>query len=300
MSEDGDISPVPPSYKSTIVEPTLLDVPLRTNREKIPQADSLFSGKNIFSVPKERPKPTIDLDEAWKNIKMEQDEKYADEFRDNLLLMRCWDIWRQGYLWIIVSDGFLDEVFDFDQFLQTTHQQIQEARDKLLVRLFLQQWRDRLIARRSAEDEHVARFSTRLLKRLFGLWKAKFKQKEKAAWREDMRQKMKVIKRRSDLRIKRDAWTKWQRVLLLQRAQKHYEIGLLCRYFSKWQEKVVLLEALEQRADIILKEADFRLLDRLWHQWKFNTALRHKYLIVARRIESRILADALNKWKTRM
>ena len=113
MSEDGDISPVPPSYKSTIVEPTLLDVPSRKNREKIPQADSLFSGKSKFSVPKERPKPTIDLDEAWKNIKMEQDEKYADEFRENLLLMRCWDIWRQGYRWIIVSDGFLNEVFNF-------------------------------------------------------------------------------------------------------------------------------------------------------------------------------------------
>jgi protein SFI1 len=59
--------------------------------------------------PKERSKPAVDIDEAWKNIKMEQDEKYADEFRDNLLLNRCWDIWRQGYLWIIVSGFVLAE-----------------------------------------------------------------------------------------------------------------------------------------------------------------------------------------------
>ena len=105
-SEDGDLSPVPPSYKSTVVEPTLPAAPLRTNKGRYSQTESLFSGKKIVSVPKGRPKPTVDLDEAWKNIKMEQDEKYADEFRDNLLLTRCWDIWRQGYLWIIVS-GFV-------------------------------------------------------------------------------------------------------------------------------------------------------------------------------------------------
>lgn len=102
ISDDGEMSPVPPSYKSTIVESTLPTVPLRTKKGKSPQI--LFSGQKIFSVPKERLKPTVDLDEAWKNIKLEQDEKYADEFRDNLLLTRCWDIWRQGYLWIIASD----------------------------------------------------------------------------------------------------------------------------------------------------------------------------------------------------
>ena len=115
-----------------------------------------------------------------------------------------------------------------------------------------------------------------------------------------MRQKMKVVKRKSELRVKRNAWTIWQRVLLLQRAQKHYEIGLLYRYLHKWHEKVVRLEFLEQRADMFLKEADFKVLDRLWHQWKFNTVLRHKYQIMGRRVESRIIANALDKWKSRM
>jgi protein SFI1 len=143
-------------------------------------------------------------------------------------------------------------------------------------------------------------FSTRILKRLFELWKAKFKQKKRAAWREDMRQKMKVIKWKSELRIKREAWTKWQRLLLLQRAQKHYEVGLLSAVSVDGKKRLLELESLEQRADMFLKEADFKLLDRLWHQWKFNTVLRRKYLIMARRVESRILADALDKWKTRM
>lgn len=52
-----------------------------------------------LSAPKERK----NLDDAWKNIKMEQDEKYADDFRNDMLLTRCWEIWRQGFQWIMVS-----------------------------------------------------------------------------------------------------------------------------------------------------------------------------------------------------
>lgn len=52
-----------------------------------------------LSAPKERK----NLDDAWKNIKMEQDEKYADDFRNDMLLTRFWEIWRQGFQWIMVS-----------------------------------------------------------------------------------------------------------------------------------------------------------------------------------------------------
>ncbi len=103
-SEEGEFSsPVPPSYKSTIVEPTLpLPIPSKSQRGRVPQTDILFTGKKIITAPKERVKPAVDLDEAWKNIKMEQDEKFADEYRDNLLSSRCWDIWKQGYIWVMV------------------------------------------------------------------------------------------------------------------------------------------------------------------------------------------------------
>ena len=164
----------------------------------------------------------------------------------------------------------------------------------------MQKWRYRIIARRAAEDKRVAQFSTKLLKRVFTFWKAKFNQKKQAAWREDMRQKMKIVKRKSELRIKRDAWTKWQRMLLLQRAQKHYEIGLLYRYLGKWKEKVIRVESLEQHAEMFLKEADFTVLDRFWRQWKLNTVLQHQSQIMLRRVECRIVANALGKWKTRM
>jgi protein SFI1 len=164
----------------------------------------------------------------------------------------------------------------------------------------MKKWRDRLAIQRALEDQRVARFSIRLLKHRFDVWKAKYKKKKQALWREDMRQKMKIVKRKAEIRIKRDAWTKWQRMLLLHRAQRHYEIGLLYRSLGKWQEKIARVKSLEQHADIFLKETDLKVLDRLWHLWTFNTILRHKFQVMARRVENRIIADALDKWKTRM
>jgi len=75
----------------------------KSQRGRETQRDALFTGKKIITAPKGRVKPAVDLDEAWKNIKMERDEKFADEYRDNLLLSRCWDIWKQGYIWVMVS-----------------------------------------------------------------------------------------------------------------------------------------------------------------------------------------------------
>jgi len=170
----------------------------------------------------------------------------------------------------------------------------------LLLRLFLQKWRDQLNSRRDAEDKLVAQFSKRLLKQMLDFWKTKLKRKKQAAWREDMRRKMKVIKRKGDVRIKKDAWMKWQSVLLLHRAHRHYEIGLLYRSLSHWKRKSTRLISFERDADVFAKETEFRLTHRCWEQWKRTTVLRHKSLGVARMVDARVMADTLNRWRSRM
>lgn len=44
----------------------------------------------------------INEDEAWKKIRMERDEEEADRFREDRLLERCWEVWMEGYRWIVV------------------------------------------------------------------------------------------------------------------------------------------------------------------------------------------------------
>lgn len=49
------------------------------------------------------PKPrTADEDDAWSKVRVEQDELSADQFRNTRLLQRCFDVWKQGYDWVIV------------------------------------------------------------------------------------------------------------------------------------------------------------------------------------------------------
>jgi protein SFI1 len=97
----GRISPVPPSYKSTPFA-SVLPIAQRTTSE-LNHPNSVHNVVLPIKQAASQPKERINLDDAWKNIKMEQDEKYADNFRNDMLLTRCWEIWRQGFQWIMVS-----------------------------------------------------------------------------------------------------------------------------------------------------------------------------------------------------
>lgn len=98
----GRISPVPPSYKSTPFA-SVLPIAQRIEKSEINQPNSTLKAALPIKQAASQPKERKNLDDAWKNIKMEQDEKCADNFRNDMLLTRCWEIWRQGFQWIMVS-----------------------------------------------------------------------------------------------------------------------------------------------------------------------------------------------------
>jgi protein SFI1 len=98
----GRISPVPPSYKSTPFA-SVLPIARRIEKSESNQSNSTLKVVLPIKQAASQPKERTNLDDAWKNIKMEQDEKYADNFRNDMLLARCWEIWRQGFQWIMVS-----------------------------------------------------------------------------------------------------------------------------------------------------------------------------------------------------
>ena len=98
----GRISPVPPSYKSTPFA-SVLPIAQRVEKSELNQPNSTLKAALPIKQAASQPKERKNLDDAWKNIKMEQDEEYADNFRNDMLLTRCWEIWRQGFHWIMVS-----------------------------------------------------------------------------------------------------------------------------------------------------------------------------------------------------
>jgi protein SFI1 len=63
----------------------------------------------INSTPRRPPpdlhkpkKPAVDEDEPWNKIRVAQDERTADRFRNARLLQRCLDVWKQGHDWVAV------------------------------------------------------------------------------------------------------------------------------------------------------------------------------------------------------
>ncbi|KAJ3505555.1 hypothetical protein NLJ89_g7354 [Agrocybe chaxingu] len=284
--EDGEISsPVPPSYKSTAHEHNTPVAPLLQkpeNRSHNSRPELMLKRRKIVAPPKEK-KKAADLDAAWKNIKMEEDEKCADDYRETVLIAKCFEIWKQGYFWIKI-----------------THQQIQEARDSLLLRVFMQRWRTRLSSQRHLEGQHIAQFTRRHLKRVFRTWQVKLGRKRQTAWRNEMRHKMKVVKNKSDLRVKKDVWMKWQQQLLARRAHEHYELGLLSRSLSRWRQRLVRIDHLDNVAEEFSRKTALKTVVRCWHYWRDSTVLKHQGAIVSQRVDCRIMAEAFDFWRNRM
>lgn len=65
------------------------------------------SSNNRFSVARRglmnsRGQSSMDEDDVWDKIRMQQLEAEADRFREEKLLGKCWGIWVQGCRWIMV------------------------------------------------------------------------------------------------------------------------------------------------------------------------------------------------------
>jgi protein SFI1 len=96
----------PPSLKKLDAVRTRLNMPSQITadvaRKAIAQARKLKGS-------------VVNEDDAWRKIKFQRDEQDADTFRQDRLMERCWEIWKQGFQWIIVRTycTFLFECLSF-------------------------------------------------------------------------------------------------------------------------------------------------------------------------------------------
>ena len=82
--------------------------PLRSTRPQTKRANSPPPkpkeelAREMIARARGRRGSVLNETDAWKNIQMKHDERNADLFRQDKLMERCWQIWRQGYQWIAV------------------------------------------------------------------------------------------------------------------------------------------------------------------------------------------------------
>jgi protein SFI1 len=104
-SEDGRTAPTLPSYGAAVRDTALLTSPRPPIKRDALLASPAFTAsaaRRAVAKARECRGSVVNEDQAWNNIRMAQDEKEADRFRDERLVERCWDIWRQGLQWVHV------------------------------------------------------------------------------------------------------------------------------------------------------------------------------------------------------
>jgi protein SFI1 len=161
----------------------------------------------------------------------------------------------------------------------------------------MQRWQTSLAVRRKMEVDFLQQFNKRYVKLALKKWQTKLKQKRQTAWRQDMRQKMKLIKTKSEVRLLKDAWTKWRQLNLSHRADVYYQQSLSSRHFSKWKMKLFTLDNMDNVADEFARDVYSRTLEKSWIKWKHITSLRRDEHIMVQRIECRIIANAFDLWR---
>lgn len=98
-------STTPPSYGAAVRD-THVFKHVRGPRSHVSERPHSAPGNakptTTLDQARERRKSTINADDAWNKVKMFQDEKEANRFREDRLVERCWEVWKSGYDWILV------------------------------------------------------------------------------------------------------------------------------------------------------------------------------------------------------
>lgn len=106
------VSSVPPSYGAAVRDDAPPSKDKGKEKEVAPpsfkritayQTSSPMPPVQTLSKPtRERRGSAVETEDPFEKIKRERDEEVADRFRSDRLLERCYEVWKQGYEWIIV------------------------------------------------------------------------------------------------------------------------------------------------------------------------------------------------------
>jgi protein SFI1 len=108
-SEDRGTAPTLPSYKTTVRDTPSFELPRpQPKRDRLAAFPVVTpsAARQAIAQARERQGGVVNEDDAWSKIKMAQDEKEADIFREDRLVERCWDVWRQALHWVLVCNNF--------------------------------------------------------------------------------------------------------------------------------------------------------------------------------------------------
>jgi protein SFI1 len=105
-SPNATISAHPVSYRQNppiAPRQRLTSDPKPTNTGNASRVVAPTASHRAVEKARESRSNTVNDEDAWAKIKYARDEEDADVFRREQLLVRCWNVWREGLDWITVS-----------------------------------------------------------------------------------------------------------------------------------------------------------------------------------------------------
>ncbi|KAK0240195.1 CTLH/CRA C-terminal to lish motif domain-containing protein [Armillaria nabsnona] len=281
----GDNMITPPAYNATgndhLIHRQHHQSPLSRNRPK-PQCATPVPYRKP-TLPPVKASVISKEDDVWKKIDMLRDEQEADAFRQLRLIERYWEVWKQGFQWIM-----------------TTNNQIQDARDNLVMRRTLQVWSSRLDAYRRTCQTANAMADKRQMKKAFFRWRRSLVAKQNENWRNSMRSKMKIVRTKREQRVRKDAWAKWRQSYRSHLSDQHYKERLSLRIFKRWKAKLSAVDGLEDVADEVQHARAEHAVERYWTRWRQMTHLRAAESVIAQQVGQRVKRQVMKTWRKQM
>ena len=112
LSDDTEcvLSVTPPSYHTTTrngrnTATLAIASTSKASSQFATTVTSSMEARKVVAKARENRGSVVNEDDAWKKIKIQRDEVDADQFRADRLQERFWNIWKEGFHWIIVRSG---------------------------------------------------------------------------------------------------------------------------------------------------------------------------------------------------
>ena len=158
----------------------------------------------------------------------------------------------------------------------------------------------RLLALRDLDQRVQTLSDKKCLKAALTVWQNKHMLKKQAMWRDEMRNKMKLIREKRESKLQKDAWAKWRQLYQSHLSRQHYTERLILRLFNLWKQKLARIDGLEGKIDGYVKTREKSVVARSWDMWRRAADLKNLEAALAARVSTQIARDALGKWKQQM
>ncbi|KZT42095.1 hypothetical protein SISSUDRAFT_1042035 [Sistotremastrum suecicum HHB10207 ss-3] len=217
-----------------------------------------------------------EAEDAWERVRQQRQEKVADDFRTEMLLARCFDVWVQGTRWII-----------------ETNNQVDHARSRLQTSLWLRRWREAYSKQRDRNESLEAHALAFTVSRYFTVWRRRLRERQVKAWRDEIRRKMAILKSARDKTLCKEAWARWRRRYHLNQLEKGFRLRALSRAMETWHSRINqrnrMVSAAQNLADLFENRRMVQLFQRWCHMTQLSSIERRVHQVGQRRLKQNFL-----------